>query len=65
MTINGMNYRLTKHGRKRFLERVGAFFSDAQMIQIAVAGTPGCQFVWKPEARGRNGLRLVTVLKYP
>lgn len=61
MWINGDNYRLTKHGRKRFLERVGQV-TDAQMLRVAVHGMKGYRFVWRPDRSG-VGYRLVTVIK--
>lgn len=67
MFLNGQNYWLTNHGRKRYLERVGEAASDAEMIRTAVQGLPGYRFVWRPpnkQTRGQ-GLRLVTVMEVP
>lgn len=64
MTIGGVNYRLTKHGRKRFIQRLG-MMKDADIIRTAVHGVDGFRFVWKrPDKRKscKEGLRLVTVL---
>lgn len=62
MTINDKNYRLTKHGRKRYIERVGTTNVDSEIIQDCVNGKTIKQAVWKPALRNGNGLRLVTVL---
>ena len=61
MTINGTNYRLTKHGRKRFLQRVEAA-TDTQIIRTAVAGRLGYCFIWRPAIYG-DVFRLITVLR--
>jgi hypothetical protein len=74
MYLAGTNYRLTKHGRARYLERVGQA-TDSGMIVHAVKGDPRFRFVWKPDVQflrgscypqGANvttGYRLVTVLR--
>jgi hypothetical protein len=62
MFIDGQNYQLTNHGRKRYLERVGEA-TNAEMIKIAVQGLPGYRFVWKRPPKGGTGLRLVTVME--
>ena len=62
MTIDGVNYRLTKHGRQQFLDRVGQM-SDADMIHAAVRGRTGFKFVWVSDESAGEGLRLVTVLR--
>lgn len=59
MTINGTNYRLTKHGRARYLERVG-FAEDSEIIRNTARGIPGYQPIWKPCRK--EGYRLVTIL---
>ena len=62
MTIEGINYRLTKHGRQRFLERIGKV-SDSEMLVTAVAGLNNFKFIWKPGIS--DGFRLVTVIVEP
>lgn len=63
MYLHGMNYRLTKHGRKRFTERISNTTSDREIIETAVEGLNGYQFVWAPDKNEPNtGRRLVTVL---
>jgi hypothetical protein len=64
MTIDGRNYRLTKHGRLRFLERVGpACLDDNEIIRRARVHP---RAIWKPErwpdGTLKEALRLVTVL---
>lgn len=64
MQIDGHNYRLTKHGRKRFLARVcpGEEPNDGKILRMAVEGVPGFKFVWVPDARIEGDFRLITVL---
>ncbi len=57
MTVNGINYRLTKHGRKRFLERSGKTIPDTEIIRHCVTDT---RAVWRPD--WQEGYRLVTYL---
>lgn len=58
MYIEGQNYRLTKHGRKRFLERSGfPNATDNEVIRLCV-GNP--RALWKPDES--EGFRLVTFL---
>lgn len=73
MYVSGANYRLTKHGRKRYLERVGQT-TDRKMILHAIKGDSRFRFVWKQAvkfclghyypkgAHVVNGYKLVTVL---
>lgn len=59
MTINGQNYNLTKHGRRRFLERVDGSATDAEILTRSV-DLP--EAVWKPDRRlGTAIMRLITV----
>lgn len=66
MRINGVNYRLTKHGRKRFIKRVG-YMSDADILRTVGTGKAlgfidtGYSFKFKPDWKQRQDLRLVTV----
>ena len=63
MWINGINYYLTRHGRRRFVERLGEM-ADSDMIATAVYGVPGFQFIWKPDWNNPKwAKRLVTVKK--
>ncbi len=57
----GTSHRLTKHGRRRYLDRINPGASDREILQVAQAGLPGWVFVWGPDRR--EGFRLVTVLK--
>ena len=59
MYIAGENYRLTKHGRQRYLGRVGCA-TDSEMLLHAVRGDRRFRFIWKPDSV--SGYRLVTVL---
>ena len=62
MTIDGRDYRLSKHGRKRYLERVGPMcLSDTELIRRARVHLTA---IWKPEKTWGPDLgdRLVTVL---
>lgn len=61
MYSNGTNYRLTKHGRKMYLERVGQA-TDSEMLTNAISGLSGYRFIWKSEKPGSRDKRLVTVL---
>ena len=62
MKANDLQYWLTKHGRKRFLERVGKA-SDTEILSTAINGKDGYQFIWAPDKRYPDfGRRLVTVL---
>ena len=60
MWVNGTNYRLTKHGRKRYIERVDKRATDREMILDCVVGGSDFTPVWKPD--DFDGFRLVTVL---
>lgn len=62
MWINGINYRLTKHGRKRYLERVNPNATDAEILRHCVEGVNGYRVVWEPE-KGGDGFRLVTIVE--
>ena len=62
MYYNGINYYLTKHGRKRFIERFG-HRPDNEILDIAINGADGYLFVWAPDRKYPvTGRRLVTVL---
>lgn len=60
-------YRLTKHGRKRFVERIGKEYSDSQILSLCHEGLPGTNYkpVWKPDKNLTKGkhYRLVTIIK--
>jgi len=63
MYAHGFNWWMTKHGRKRFLERFGQK-PDAEILEIAIAGAPGYEFIWAPDKTyPLTGRRLITVLK--
>lgn len=65
MYINGFNYWLTKHGRLRFIQRVGKL-PDSEILTTAVHGKEGYQFVWMPDKTyPTTGRRLVTVYVDP
>ena len=65
MFAHGFNYWLSKHGRKRFIERFGQK-PDAEILSIAIVGAPGYKFVWAPDRTyPTTGRRLVTVLIDP
>lgn len=56
MTIDGIKYFLTDHGRQRYLERSGDVnATDEQIIQRCIGNR---RAVWKEN--GLNSLRLVT-----
>ena len=60
MTINGHNYNLTKHGRRRYLERVNSDASDAEILRHCVTYVKA---VWKPDRKYPEHVkRLITVL---
>jgi hypothetical protein len=59
VTIDGVNYRLTKHGRRRYLERAGPA-ADSEILTRCV-GDP--RAVWSPDPS--DGFRLVTYLASP
>lgn len=62
MYKNGYNHWLTKHGRRRFLQRVGNA-SDTEILNTAIEGKEGYKFIWAPDKRyPDHGRRLVTVL---
>jgi len=62
MFHNGYDWRLTKHGRARFLERVG-ICADTVMLITAIQGKEGYTFIWAPDrVYPTQGRRLVTVL---
>lgn len=54
MTIDGVNYRLTKHGRRRYIESVGQAH-DNDIIRACVNDPHA---VWRRDRS--EGLRLVT-----
>ncbi len=59
MFIDGKNYRLTKHGRKRYRQRIGPAH-DSEILENCVKGIAVSSAIWK---RDKNGdYRLVTVL---
>ena len=63
--INGITYRLTKHGRKRFLERV-ALIPDSVIIKVAQKGKlfnffRGFDYKVLPDSRQWDSMRLITV----
>ena len=63
MKANGFQYWLTKHGRRRFLQRVESDASDTEILQTAIEGKEGYKFIWAPDKRyPDHGRRLVTVL---
>lgn len=45
MTVNGVNYRLTKHGRRRYIERVGQ--ADDNDVIRACVNDPNA--VWRSD----------------
>ena len=61
MWVNDRNYRLSKHGRKRFLERIGPTCLTDKEIILRAIDMPEAK--WKPEQNMTSDLRLVTV--YP
>jgi hypothetical protein len=60
MTISSINYRLTRHGRKRYLERVNPNATDTTIILHCAYGVNGFRTVWKPS---KDGLRLITIYR--
>lgn len=63
MYANGFNFWLTKHGRKRFLQRVKKNATDVEILSTAIKGLEGYAFVWAPDKNyPAFGRRLVTVL---
>lgn len=62
MNWNGITYRLTKHGRKRCLERIGNL-QDDDILKVAIKGAQGYVFKWAPDKKDpQTTRRLVTVL---
>jgi len=62
MTSMIFTWRLTKHGRARFIERLG-MMKDNEMILKAILGHEDYTFVWAPDQKYPvTGRRLVTVL---
>jgi len=62
VTAFGFNWWLTKHGRRRFIERFG-HKTDQEILDIAIKGYDGYKFVWAPDKTYPiTGRRLVTVL---
>jgi hypothetical protein len=59
VTINGVNYRLTKHGRRRYLDRAGPA-ADSEILRRCVDDP---RAVWAPDPL--DGFRLVTYLSSP
>lgn len=59
-------FRLTKHGRRRFIERIGKGFTDTQILLLCHAGLPRTDYkpVWKPDKNLLQGkhYRLVTII---
>ena len=65
MIINGKHYRLTKHGRQRYRERVAPVTDDRIIIATAHAGLPDYKFIWLPDAKHADTWRLITVYYAP
>lgn len=61
MIIDGKHYRLTKHGRQRYRQRVAPITDDRLIIATAHAGLPGYVFKWLPDTKHPNTWRLITV----
>ena len=59
MWVNGRNYRLSKHGRKRFLKRIGPTCLTDKEIILRAIDMPEAK--WKPEQNMTRDLRLVIV----
>jgi len=59
MFLREQNFRLTKHGRQQYLQRVGKA-TDTEIIVNSVEGIHGFRAIWKPDS---SGLRLVTILE--
>jgi len=57
MTVDGINYRLTKHGYKRAKERLGI----TDQVAIILACLNNSKAVWKKDRQ--EGMRLITVLE--
>uniref|UniRef100_A0A6M3ITC9 Uncharacterized protein n=1 Tax=viral metagenome TaxID=1070528 RepID=A0A6M3ITC9_9ZZZZ len=45
MKIDGVNYYLSKHGRLRYMERLGQA-RDVEIIRTAVGGKEGFRFIF-------------------
>jgi hypothetical protein len=56
MWNNGKNYRLTKHGRRRYIERIGPA-KDPDIILDCIQHP---RAIWRPDRA--DGFRLVTIL---
>ena len=65
MMINGQNYRLTKHGRARYRERVANINDDRLILATAAAGLPHYQFIFMPDRTDPTVKRLTTVYYLP
>lgn len=65
MNINGKRYLLTRHGRRRFQQRINFAASDREIIETAVAGLKHFTFVWGEDHKKENTMRLITVLYAP
>lgn len=65
MIINGKNYRLTKHGRARFRERVAIINDDRLILSTAANGLPHYEFVFTPDRNDPTVQRLTTVYYLP
>jgi hypothetical protein len=62
MYFQEFNWWLTKHGRQRFIERVGEM-PDSDILSTAIKGKEGYTFVWAPDrSYPTTGRRLITVL---
>ena len=61
---DGNEYRLTKHGRARYLQRVNADATDTEILLHAIKGDPNFTFVWGEDWTHKGDSRfkrLVTV----
>jgi hypothetical protein len=61
VTILGKNFRLTKHGRQRFLERVGPA-RDWEILKRSYEGVPGFISIWKRDRWEQGAFRLVSII---
>lgn len=60
MYVNGRNYRLTKHGRKRYIKRIGQE-TDKNILKNAIHGLQGYEFIWQNDRKHKKDFRLITV----
>ena len=68
ININGENYRITRHGRERFIERIQEGLTDDEMIMIALNGMDGVAFFWERDGWNPyvcDGYALVTTYRVP